>query len=174
MLCDDHALEVIGLTEESAKESAENYLELNNRSVQNAPQDLVITTHVCRGNYRSKHASAGGYDPVAETLFAKAKVSAFYLEFDDERSGGFEPLQHVTGDKQVVLGLISSKIGKLEEKQVIINRIHEAEKYIELDRLCLSPQCGFASTEEGNVLTEDEQWAKIKLVKEIAEEVWGK
>ena len=136
------------------------------------PEDLVVNTHVCRGNFHSTYASSGAYDSVAKTLFARENVSAYYLEFDDVRSGGFESLAEVTGDKKVVLGLITTKSPKLEKKEAVIARIHEAAKYIPLDRLYLSPQCGFASCEIGNKLTEEEQWAKLALVKEIAEEVW--
>ena len=117
--------------------------------------------------------SSGAYDPVAETLFVRENVDAYYLEYDDERSGGFEPLKYVPENKKVVLGLITTKSPVLEDKNEVIARIHEAAKYVPLDRLYLSPQCGFASCEIGNKLTEEEQWAKLKLVKEIAEEVWG-
>ena len=144
------------------------------RALEDRPDGLTITTHVCRGNYHSTWASKGGYAPVAPFLFAKENVDAFYLEFDDERSGGFEPLQYVADGKKVVLGLITTKSPRLEDKATVIARIHEAAKYVPLDRLCLSPQCGFASCEIGNKLTELEQWNKLKLVKEIAEEVWGK
>lgn len=149
------------------------YLRLNNLALENLPEDLVVTTHVCRGNYASTWASSGGYDKVANILFTKENVSAFYLEFDTERAGSFEPLQHVAEDKLVVLGLFSSKVGELEDKEQIKARIKEASQYVELDRLCISPQCGFASTEEGNSLTEEQQWAKLALIKEVAEEVWG-
>ena len=140
--------------------------------IEGAPEDLVINTHVCRGNFHSTYANSGAYNGVAEYLFARENVNAFYLEFDDERSGGFDPLAKVAGDKKVVLGLITTKSPKLEDKQQVIARIREAEKYLPLDRLCLSPQCGFASCEIGNKLTEEEQWAKLRLVKEIADEVW--
>ena len=146
----------------------EGYLALVDR-----PADMAITTHVCRGNYHSTHASSGPYDLVAPILFARENVDAFYLEFDDERSGGFEPLAHVAPGKKVVLGLVTTKRPELEDKQTVIRRIHEAARYLPLDNLCLSPQCGFASCEIGNKLTEDEQWAKIALVREIAQEVWG-
>lgn len=155
------------------KKTKEQYLEINNRAIEGKPADLVINTHVCRGNFHSTYASTGAYDDVSTTLFAKENVDAFYLEYDDERSGGFEPLQKVPSNKKVVLGLITTKSPKLEDKQRIIARIHEAAKYIPLERLHLSPQCGFASCEIGNKLTEEEQWAKIRLVKEIAEEVWN-
>lgn len=160
-----------GVTLES---EAEKYLRLNNLAIEGKPEDLVITTHVCRGNYHSTWASSGGYAPIAPYLFANEHVSAYYLEFDDERSGGFEPLQYVSADKKVVLGLVTTKSPVLERKEDIIRRIHEAEEYIPLERLALSPQCGFASCEIGNKLTEEEQWAKLALVKEIAEEVWGR
>ena len=153
---------------------AAEYLRLNNLALENRPEGLTITTHVCRGNYHSTWASKGGYAPIAPFLFAKENVDAFYLEFDDERSGGFEPLQYVADGKKVVLGLITTKSPRLEDKATVIARIHEAAKYVPLDRLFLSPQCGFASCEIGNKLTELEQWNKLKLVKEIAEEVWGK
>ena len=157
----------------SLKQVAEEYLRLNNLALENRPADLVINTHVCRGNFHSTYASSGAYDRVAEALFARENVSAYYLEFDDERSGGFEPLRFVSDDKKVVLGLVTSKSPILEEKEVIKKRIAKAAKYIPLDRLYLSPQCGFASCEIGNKLTEEEQWAKLALVKEIAKEVWG-
>ena len=137
------------------------------------PEDMVITSHICRGNYHSTFFTSGPYDSVADYVFAKERVDALFLEYDDERSGGFAPLAKVSADKKVVLGLITTKSPVLEDKETVIARIHEAAKYVPLDRLCLSPQCGFASCEIGNKLTEDEQWAKLKLVKEIAEEVWG-
>lgn len=152
----------------------ERFLKVNNATIANWPADLTINTHVCRGNYHSTWAAAGGYGPVADTLLAQENVTAFYLEYDSERAGGFEPLIKVPNDKYVVLGLVTSKTGELEDKETIINRIHEAAKFHPLDKLCLSPQCGFASTEEGNVLTTDQQWAKLKLIQEIAQEVWGK
>ena len=152
---------------------AQKLLKVNNLAVEGKPDDLVINTHVCRGNYHSAYFSAGAYDPVAEILFGKENVNAYYLEFDDERSGGFEPLKYVSGDKKVVLGLITTKSPVLEDKQTVIDRIHKAAEIIPLDRLYLSPQCGFASCEIGNKLTEEQQWAKIRLVNEIAKEVWG-
>ena len=155
------------------KSITEKLLRVNSLVLENQPEDLVINTHVCRGNYHSAYFSSGAYDPVAEPLFGRENVDAYYLEFDDERSGSFEPLKAVTGEKKVVLGLITTKSPKLEDKAEVIARIREAEKYIPLDRLYLSPQCGFASCEIGNKLTEEEQWAKLALVKEIAEEVWG-
>ena len=128
---------------------------------------------MCRGNYNSCYASRGAYDPVAPFLFAKENVGAFYLEFDDERSGSFEPLKYVPEDKKVVLGLVTTKSPVLEDVATVVARISEAAKYVPLDRLCLSQQCGFASCEIGNRLTEEEQWAKVDLVREIARRVWG-
>ena len=148
-------------------------LKLNNDVIAQAPEDLAINTHVCRGNYHSTYFSSGAYDGVADLLFGEENVNAYYLEYDDERSGGFEPLAKISAEKKVVLGLVTTKRPELEDKAAVIARIREAEKYIPLDRLYLSPQCGFASCEIGNKLTEEEQWAKLKLVKEIAEEVWG-
>lgn len=153
--------------------SKELYLSVNNAVIDGLPDDLIVNTHVCRGNYHSTYASAGPYDFVADPLFNKENVHAYYLEYDSDRSGGFEPLKLVSPDKLVVLGLITSKDGELEDRQTIINRIHEAAQYIDLNQLALSPQCGFASTEEGNIITEEQQWAKIALVKSIAQEVWG-
>ena len=130
--------------------------------------------HSCRGNFRSTFIASGGYEFVAEELFGKVNIDGYFLEFDTDRAGGFEPLRHLKGNKQVVLGLVTSKSGRLEPKDDIKRRIDEATKYVALDQLCLSPQCGFASTEEGNVLAEEEQWAKLRMIVELAEEVWGK
>ena len=148
-------------------------LEVNNLALEGKPEDMVITSHICRGNYHSTFFTSGPYDSVADYVFAKENVDALFLEYDDERSGGFAPLAKVSEDKKVVLGLVTTKSPELEDKETVIKRIYEAAKYIPLERLCLSPQCGFASCEIGNKLTEEEQWAKLKLVKEIAEEVWG-
>ena len=147
-------------------------LAVNNLALEGKPDDMVITSHICRGNYHSTYFTSGAYDTVADYVFAKENVDALYLEYDDERSGGFIPLEKVSADKKVVLGLITTKSPVLEDKAKVIERIYEAAKYVPLDRLCLSPQCGFASCEIGNKLTEEEQWAKLRLVKEIAEEVW--
>jgi len=148
-------------------------LSLNNKAVENLPDDLTINTHVCRGNYHSDFAFSGGYGPVADTLFAKENVDTYFLEYDSKRAGNFEPLAKVSGDKKVVLGLITSKSGELEDRQEIIDRIKEASQFLPVERLWLSTQCGFASTEEGNVLTEQQEWNKLKLVKSIQDEVWG-
>ena len=149
-------------------------LQVNNIALEGKPEDMVITSHICRGNYHSTYFTSGPYDTVADYVFAKENVDALLLEYDDERSGGFAPLAKVSPDKKVVLGLITTKTPELEDKEKVIARIYEAAKYVPLDRLCLSPQCGFASCEIGNKLTEEEQWNKLKLVKEIAEKVWGK
>ena len=167
------AVELTGRSGEALERYKKEVLALNNRVVESAPKDLAVTTHVCRGNYHSTYFSSGAYDSVAELLFGEENVDAYYLEFDDARSGGFEPLSKVSGEKKVVLGLITTKTPELEEKEEVKRRIYEAARYIPLDRLYLSPQCGFASCEIGNKLTEEEQWAKLALVKEIAEEVWG-
>ena len=133
----------------------------------------MISTHVCRGNFRSTFIASGGYEPIADLLFNKVNVDAYFLEWDSDRAGGFEPLRFLPKHKTVVLGLITSKTGTIENKDFIKRRIDEATKYVSLDQLCLSPQCGFASTEEGNILAEDEQWAKLRMIVEIADEVWG-
>lgn len=159
-----------GLTLEK---EALQYLKVNNLAIEGKPQDLTVNTHVCRGNYHSCYATKGAYDPIAPFLFADEDVDTFYLEYDDERSGCFSPLKHVAEGKKVVLGLITSKSPVLEDKATVMARIREAAQYIPLDRLSLSPQCGFASCEIGNRLTEEEQWAKLDLAREISEEVWG-
>ena len=171
MFCDPHFNS--HYSPEEFEKMQELYAAMNNAAIADLPSDLVVTTHDCRGNYHSTWASAGGYATVADVLFGKENVSAYYLEFDDDRSGDFAPLAKVNGDKKVVLGLITSKRPELEDPETIKARIREATKYLPLDRLCLSTQCGFASTEEGNKLTEDEQWAKIALVRSIARDVWG-
>lgn len=173
MLVDPRACLIFDTDEKGLEAIKEQMLAANNLAIEGKPADLVINTHVCRGNFHSTYASSGAYDSVAKTLLARENVNAYYLEFDDARSGGFEPLAAVGGEKKVVLGLITTKRPELEDKAAVIARIHEAAQYIPLDRLCLSPQCGFASCEVGNKLTEDQQWAKLALVKEIAEEVWG-
>ena len=151
------------------------YARVINAALEGKPADMTITTHVCRGNFRSTWISEGGYEPVAETLLGKVNYDGYFLEYDSDRAGGFEPLRFLPkGNKAVVLGLVTSKSGTLEKKDDVKRRIDEAAKFAPLEQFCLSPQCGFASTEEGNVLTEEQQWAKMREVVEIAEEVWGK
>jgi len=150
------------------------YARVINTALEAKPADMTITTHVCRGNFRSTWISEGGYEPVAETLLGKVNYDGYFLEYDTERAGGFEPLRFLPkGNKIVVLGLVTSKSGTLEKKDDVKRRIDEAAKFVPLDQLCLSPQCGFASTEEGNLLAEDEQWAKLARIVEVAEEVWN-
>lgn len=150
---------------------ARNYVKVLNKVLAAKPSDLTVTMHICRGNFRSTWFSSGGYEPVAEILFANCLVDAFFLEYDSDRAGGFEPLRFIK-DQTVVLGLVTSKFPELEYKDAIKARIKEASKYVPLEQLCLSPQCGFSSTEEGNLMTEEEQWAKVRLVVEVAKEVW--
>jgi 5-methyltetrahydropteroyltriglutamate--homocysteine methyltransferase len=158
----------------NAERLAQDYARLVNRALEGKPADMVITTHVCRGNFRSTWISEGGYEPVAEILLGALNYDGYFLEYDTARAGGFEPLRFLPkGDKIVVLGLVTTKTGTLEKKADVKRRIEEATKYVALDQLCLSPQCGFASTEEGNVLAEDEQWAKLRMIVELADEVWG-
>jgi len=153
----------------------DTYAKCINKALEAKPADMVITTHVCRGNFRSTFISSGGYEPVAESLLVKCNYDGYFLEYDTDRAGGFEPLRFLPkGKKIVVLGLVTSKSGRLEPRADIKKRIGEATKYVALDQLALSPQCGFASTEEGNVLAEDEQWAKLRMIVELAEEVWGR
>lgn len=173
MVVDPRAAEIFGTDEAGLNDVMEQLLEINNLALEGKPEDLKVTTHVCRGNFHSTWASSGSYDRVAQVLFARENVDAFFLEYDDARSGGFEPLQYVADGKEVVLGLVTTKNSELEDKEAIKERIQQAAQYVPLDRLCLSPQCGFASCEIGNKLTEDEQWAKVALVREIAEETFA-
>lgn len=149
------------------------YVETINRILEVKPEDMTVTMHICRGNFRSTWFSSGAYTPVAKILFAHCKVDGFFLEYDSDRAGGFEPLAEIK-DQFVVLGLITSKFPELEDPEAVKTRIAEASKYVPLEQLCLSPQCGFSSTEEGNVLTEEDQWKKLRLIRSIADEVWGK
>ncbi len=153
-------------------EVGKKYVYVLNKVLEAKPDDMTITMHICRGNFRSTWSSSGGYEPVAEILFGNCNVDGFFLEYDSDRAGGFEPLRFI-GKQKVVLGLVTSKEAKLENKEEIIARINEAAKYVPLSQLSLSPQCGFASTEEGNLVTDEDQWKKLALVKEIADEVWG-
>jgi 5-methyltetrahydropteroyltriglutamate--homocysteine methyltransferase len=149
------------------------YIHHINEALSHRPAGMALTTHMCRGNFRSSWAAEGGYDFVAEALFNELEVDGFFMEWDDERSGGFEPLRFVPPGKQVVLGLVTTKHGELEQKDELKRRIEEASRFVDIDQLCLSPQCGFSSTVEGNVLTYDDQVAKLRLIVDVAEEVWG-
>lgn len=152
----------------------EAYKTMINHALAAKPDDMTITTHMCRGNFKSSWISEGGYEPVAEILFNETNYDGYFLEYDTDRAGGFEPLRFLPlGEKRVVLGLVTSKTGELEDKNKIKQRIEEATQYADLDQFCLSPQCGFASTEEGNILSEEEQWNKLRMIVEIAKEVWG-
>jgi 5-methyltetrahydropteroyltriglutamate--homocysteine methyltransferase len=151
------------------------YARMIEQAIKDRPADMVVTMHSCRGNFRSTWIAEGGYEPIAEVMFNDTPLDGYFLEYDSDRAGGFEPLRFFPkGRKQLVLGLVTSKSGTLESKDAIKRRIDEATKYVALDQLCLSPQCGFASTEEGNVLAEDEQWAKLRMIVELADEVWGR
>ena len=172
-LCDPALREHIKARGEDPSALPDIYAGMINAAMADIPNDMTITMHLCRGNFRSSFVASGGYEPVAEILFNKIKVHGYFMEYDSERAGGFEPLRFVPKEKVVVLGLVTSKSGALESRDEIRRRIEQAAKYLPLDQLCLSPQCGFASTEEGNVLTEDEQWAKLRVIVEIADEVWG-
>jgi 5-methyltetrahydropteroyltriglutamate--homocysteine methyltransferase len=149
------------------------YADLINTAISDVPDDVTISMHLCRGNFRSTFVASGGYEPVAEILFNKIRVKAYFLEYDSDRAGGFEPLRFVPKDKIVVLGLVTSKSGRLENKDDIKRRIEAASTYLDINQLCLSPQCGFASTEEGNALAQDEQWAKLRMIVEVANDIWG-
>ena len=172
--CDTDFVAKTGMSPVDIQKVSELGVALNNAAIEGAPADLVINTHVCRGNYHSTYAFEGGYDPIAPYLFANENVQAFYLEFDTPRAGGFEPLRHVADGKKVVLGLVTSKQPGLEDGDALVARINEAAQYVPLENLYLSPQCGFASCEIGNKLTEEEQWAKIALIQKVAKRVWGK
>lgn len=171
--CDRDFVAKTGMSPVDIEKVSELGVAINNAALEGKPADLVVNTHVCRGNYHSTYAFEGGYDPVAPYLFANEDVNAFYLEFDTPRAGGFEPLAHVAAGKKVVLGLVTSKQPGLEDEELLVRRINEAAQYVPLEDLCLSPQCGFASCECGNKLTEEEQWAKVALVQRVAKRVWG-
>ena len=173
MLCDENYRAKMSARGDDPAVLGPLYGDLINVAMSDIPPDMTVTMHLCRGNYKSTFMGSGGYAAEQEILFDRIKVHGYFMEYDSERAGGFEPLKLVPKDRQVVLGLVTTKSGRLEQKDAIRRRIEEAAKYISLDRLCLSPQCGFASTEEGNVLAEDEQWAKLGMIVEVAEEVWG-
>ncbi|MDO9709471.1 5-methyltetrahydropteroyltriglutamate--homocysteine S-methyltransferase [Paracraurococcus lichenis] len=172
-LCDPEQLAQLRNRGEQVEGLLETYAQLINTAIAGRPSDMVISMHLCRGNFRSMHIASGGYDPVAEVLFNGINVDAYFMEYDDERSGSFAPLRFLPKGKTVVLGLVTSKTGELESKDMLKRRIEEAAKHAPLDQLAISPQCGFASTEEGNLLTVEQQWAKLRLCVEVAREVWG-
>jgi 5-methyltetrahydropteroyltriglutamate--homocysteine methyltransferase len=172
MLCDEKYREQMKARGDDPEKLGELYGDLINTAMSDIPSDMTITMHMCRGNYKSTYMGAGSYEAVQEILFNKINVHGYFMEYDDARSGGFEPLRMLPKGKQVVLGIVTTKTGKLESKDGLKRRIEDAAKFAPLDQLCLSGQCGFASTEEGNTLTEDEQWAKLSRIVEVAEEVW--
>jgi 5-methyltetrahydropteroyltriglutamate--homocysteine methyltransferase len=175
MMCDARELQHSRERGDRPETLPKIYAQVIAHAVKDRPADMTITMHSCRGNFRSTWIAEGGYEPMAEVMFNETPIDGYFLEYDSDRAGGFEPLRFFPkGGKQLVLGLVTSKSGALENKDDIRRRIEEAGKYVALDQLCLSPQCGFASTEEGNVLSEDEQWAKLKMIVELADEVWGK
>jgi 5-methyltetrahydropteroyltriglutamate--homocysteine methyltransferase len=174
-LCSEAELQKVRDRGEDADNLQQIYSRIINYAIAERPSDMVITTHVCRGNFRSTWISSGGYEPVAETLLGGTNYDGYFLEYDSDRAGGFEPLRFLPkGNKVVVVGVITSKVGELESKDAIKQRLEEAARFAPLEQLALSPQCGFASTEEGNILSEDEQWAKLRLAVDVANEVWGK
>ena len=174
LLCDPRQREQAKTRGHDADSLPAKYAETINAALAGRPADMTVTMHSCRGNFRSTFIASGGYEFVAERLLNQVDVDGWFLEFDTDRAGGFEPLRFLPkGKKQVILGLVTSKSGELEPKDAIRRRIDEAARYVPLDQLCLSPQCGFASTEEGNVLADEEQWAKLRMIVEVAQEVWG-
>src|SRR5215467_14615739 len=172
-LCDPKLREVVTNRGEDPAQLPHIYARMINAALSDAPADMTKAMHLCRGNFQSTFVASGGYEPVAEILFNEIAIDAYFMEYDSARAGGFEPLRFVPKGKMVVLGLVTSKSGALEGKDELVRRLEEAARFVPLERLCLSPQCGFASTEEGNILSEDEQWAKLARVVEVAEEVWG-
>jgi 5-methyltetrahydropteroyltriglutamate--homocysteine methyltransferase len=173
MLCDDKYRQQMRDRGDDPEKLGNLYADLINVAMSDIPSDMTITMHMCRGNYKSTYMGAGGYEAVQEILFNKIKVHGFFMEYDTPRAGSFDPLKLLPKDKTVVLGIVTTKTGKLESRDEIKRRIDDAARFTSLDQLCLSPQCGFASTEEGNALAEEEQWAKLRMIVEVAEEVWG-
>jgi len=173
-LCDPKLREQVAERGEDPQALPAIYARLINAAISDIPADMTIAMHLCRGNFQSTFVASGGYEPVAEVLFNTINVHGYFMEYDSDRAGGFEPLRFVPKGKTVVLGLVTSKSGRLESKDALKRRIDEAAKFVPLEQLCLSPQCGFASTEEGNILAEEEQWAKLAMIVELAEEVWGR
>jgi 5-methyltetrahydropteroyltriglutamate--homocysteine methyltransferase len=171
--CDPEQREMLKARGDDPDLLIQRYRQMINTATKGRPAGMVITTHTCRGNFRSTFIASGGYEPVANIVFNEIDVDGYFMEWDDDRSGGFEPLRLLPKDKTVVLGLVTTKSGQLESADAIKRRVEAASRYVPLEQLCLSPQCGFASTEEGNVLSEEEQWAKLRFVVEMAEEIWG-
>ena len=172
-LCDPKLRAFVADRGEDPEQLPHIYARMINAALSDVPPGLTKTMHLCRGNFQSTFVASGGYEPVAEILFNEVAIDAYFMEYDSDRAGSFAPLRFVPRDKMVVLGLVTSKSGTLESKEELKRRIDQAGRFIDLDQLCLSPQCGFASTEEGNILAEDEQWAKLRLIAELADEVWG-
>jgi 5-methyltetrahydropteroyltriglutamate--homocysteine methyltransferase len=172
MLCDPGYRAVQEGRGDDPQKLAEIYADMINTAISDIPADMTITMHLCRGNYRSTHMGSGAYDAVADVLFNRIKVHGYFMEYDTDRAGSFEPLRLLPKDRVAVLGLVTTKTGQLESKDEIKRRIGEAAQFADIDQLCLSPQCGFASTEEGNALAEDEQWAKLAMIVEVASEIW--
>jgi 5-methyltetrahydropteroyltriglutamate--homocysteine methyltransferase len=173
-LCDDDQRAMLRERGDDPERLPAIYAGLINRAIAGRPADMTISTHLCRGNFKSSWIARGGYERVADVLFNTVNVDAYFMEWDTERAGGFEPLRFLPkGHKRVVLGLVTSKTGDLESKDDVKRRIEEAARYAPIEQLCLSPQCGFSSTEEGNILTEEAQWAKLRRIVELADEVWG-
>jgi 5-methyltetrahydropteroyltriglutamate--homocysteine methyltransferase len=173
-LCDAELRKHVTTRGDDPEQLPHIYATMINAAISDIPADMTITMHLCRGNFQSTFVASGGYEPVAEILFNEIKVNGYFMEYDSARAGGFEPLRFVPKDKTVVLGLVTSKSGTLESKDELKRRIDEAAKFVDIGQLCLSPQCGFASTEEGNILTEEQQWAKLRMIVELSEEVWGR
>ena len=172
-LCDPALRDQVRQRGEDPDALPETYAKLIQSAIASRPADMVITMHLCRGNFRSTFVASGGYEPVAEVLFNEIDADGYFMEYDTERAGGFEPLRHAPRSKTIVLGLVTSKSGDMESRDVLKARIAEAAKFADIDQLALSPQCGFSSTEEGNVLTEDDQWRKLETIVEVAHEIWG-
>ena len=172
-LCDPKLRAFVADRGEDPEQLPHIYAGMINAALSDVPPGTTKAMHLCRGNFQSTFVASGGYEPVAEILFNEVAIDAYFMEYDSDRAGSFAPLRFVPRDKTVVLGLVTSKSGRLESKEELKRRIDQAGRFIDLDQLCLSPQCGFASTEEGNILAEDEQWAKLRLIVELADEVWG-
>jgi 5-methyltetrahydropteroyltriglutamate--homocysteine methyltransferase len=173
-LCDPKLREQVTARGDDPNKLPEIYADMINAAMSDIPADMTISMHLCRGNFRSTFVASGGYEPVAEILFNRIKVHGYFMEYDSERAGGFEPLRFVPKGKTVVLGLVTTKTGQLESRDMLLRRIEEAAKFVDIEQLAVSPQCGFASTEEGNTLAEEEQWAKLRMIVDLAEEVWGR